>query len=107
MVQLLTAREWLKNIYSRYENFCRPALKFLLALISMMMINSKLGYSQALKSGAVTLIIALMCSFLPLNFIVTVSALIVLLQLYALSLESVIIAGVIMLIMKIGGVTLQ
>ena len=101
MVQLLTAREWLKNIYSRYENFCRPALKFLLALISMMMINSKLGYSQALKSGAVTLIIALMCSFLPLNFIVTVSALIVLLQLYALSLESVIIAGVIMLIMML------
>lgn len=101
MVQLLTAREWLKNIYSRYENFCRPALKFLLALISMIMINSKLGYSQALKSGAVSLIIALMCSFLPLNFIVTVSALIVLLQLYALSLESVIIAGVIMLIMML------
>ncbi|MCR5120136.1 MAG: hypothetical protein K6B44_11035 [Lachnospiraceae bacterium] len=101
MVQLLTAREWLKNLYSRYENFCRPALKFLLALISMMMINSKLGYSQALKSGAVTLIIALMCSFLPLNFIVTLSALIVLLQLYALSLESVIVAGVIMLVMML------
>lgn len=101
MVQLLTAREWLKNIYSRYENFCRPVFKFLLALISMMMINSKLGYSQALKSGAVTLIIALMCSFLPLNFIVTVSALIVLLQLYTLSLESVIIAGVVMLVMML------
>ena len=101
MVQLLMAREWLKNLYSRYENFCRPVLKFLLALISMMMINSKLGYSQALKSGAVSLIIALMCSFLPLNFIVTVSALIVLLQLYTLSLESVIIAGVIMLIMML------
>ncbi|MCR4586527.1 MAG: hypothetical protein K5686_12490 [Lachnospiraceae bacterium] len=101
MVQLLTAREWLKSVYSRYENFCRPALKFLLALVSMMMINSKLGYSQALKSGAVTLIIALMCSFLPLNFIVTLSALIVLLQLYALSLESVIIAGIVMLVMML------
>ena len=101
MVQLLTAREWLKNIYSRYENFCRPALKFLLALISVMMINSKLGYSQALKSGAVSLIIALMCSFLPLNFIVTVSALLVLLQLYTLSIESVIVAGVVMLVMML------
>ncbi len=99
MVQLLAVREWMKSFYSRYENFCRPALKFLLALVSMIMINSRLGYSGALKNPAVVLIIGLLCSFLPVNFIVAVSVLIVLLQLYTLSLESVIVAGVVMFIM--------
>jgi hypothetical protein len=42
----------------------------------------------------VVLIVALMCSFMPTNFIVVVSALFVLLHLYSFSLECAVVAGV-------------
>lgn len=99
MAQLLVIREQLKNFYGRFENYCKPALKFILSLITLLMINGKIGYSSVLTNVAVALIIALLSSFLPMNFIVVVDAIIILMQLYALSLESVVVVGVLLLLM--------
>jgi len=99
MKQLLALRDRMKAIYSRYENFCRPGLKFILALITMTMINKGIGYSGALKNFAVVLVISLLCSFFPMNFIVVVGSMVILLHLYATSLECVIAVGVMFLVM--------
>lgn len=91
MTTLLEFRESLKNFYSKYEIYITPLLKFLLSLICLCGINLSLGYMSRLSSPVIVLVVALMCSFLPLNFIVVISAVFVVAHLYTLSLESAIV----------------
>ena len=99
MAQLLMIREKIKSFYSRYEGFCKPGLKFLLAFISLSLINKGIPFASVLTSLPVTLVLALLCSFFPMNFILIVSVLVILLHLYALSLETVVITGLFFLLM--------
>lgn len=70
MTTLLVAKQMLMTIYSKYEVYITPLLKFLLSLITLCLINSRLGYMDTLNRMTVVLIVALMCSFMPMNFIV-------------------------------------
>ncbi len=99
MTKLLEIREFLKNIYGKYEGFILPVLKFLLALVTFLLINSKLGYMEKLAKFPVALILALLCSFLPLNFLVVAAAVICLCHVYALSLEAAAVVGIIFVVL--------
>ena len=87
MTTLLVAKQMLMTIYSKYEVYITPLLKFLLSLITLCLINSRLGYMDTLNRMTVVLIVALMCSFMPMNFIVLMGAVFVLLHLYTFSME--------------------
>ena len=93
MTTLLVIKQMLMMIYSKYEVYITPLLKFLLALVTLLLINSRLGYMESVTKMTVVLIVALMCSFMPMNFIVLMGAVFVLLHLYAFSLECVAIVG--------------
>ncbi len=93
MTTLLVAKQMLLAIYSKYEVYITPLLKFLLALVTLLLINSRLGYMEAVNRATVVLIVALMCSFMPMNFIVLMGAVFVLLHLYAFSLECAAVVG--------------
>ena len=101
MTTLLVAKQILLTIYSKYEVYITPLLKFLLALVTLILINSRLGYMETLSRMTVVMIVALMCSFMPMNFIVLMGAVFVLLHLYTFSLEcaAVIGAGFLLLFM--------
>ncbi|MDE6891676.1 MAG: hypothetical protein K2P30_02730 [Lachnospiraceae bacterium] len=99
MTTLLVARQYIKTFISKYEVYLKPLMKLIIALAAMMMINGKIGYMHRLDSISIVLIIALMCSFMPMNFIIFVSALFTILHLYAMSLESAVIMLVIFLVM--------
>ncbi len=99
MTTLLVAKQYIKNFISKYEVYLKPLLKMILALISLMMINGKIGYMHRLDNISLVLIIALMCSFMPANFIVFVAAAFIVFHLYALSLECAAIALVIFMVM--------
>ena len=94
MTTLLVIKQTLLTIYSKYEVYITPLLKFLLALVTLILINSKLGYMETLGRMTVVLIVALMCSFMPMNFIVLMGAVFVLLHLYTFSLECAAVIGV-------------
>ena len=87
MTDLLEIREKIKLLYSRLEAFILPFIKFLLAFIVLLTLNSKLGYMSRLDNTALVLIVALMCSFLPTGFIIFFGMMFSLLHMYALSLE--------------------
>ena len=93
MTTLLVMKQILMTLYGKYEVYITPLLKFLLALISLLLINSRIGYMDSIDRMTVVLIVALMCSFMPMNFIVVVSALFTLLHLYAFSLECAVVVG--------------
>ncbi len=99
MTQLLMIRERIKSFYSRFEGYCNPALKFILAFITFRMINRNINYAAVLTSLPVAIILSLLCSFFPMNFILVIGVLVILLHLYALSLETVVITGAFFLIM--------
>ncbi len=99
MTTLLVVKQILMTLYSKYEVYITPFLKFILALISLSLINSRLGYMETIDRLTVVLIAALMCSFMPMNFIVVMSALFTMLHLYAFSLECAAVIGVGFLLM--------
>ena len=87
MVALLELREKLVRFYGKNDAYVTPLLKFLLALVSFILINSNVGYMAKLSSMPVALILAAICSILPVNGMITIAAVIILLHLYELSLE--------------------
>lgn len=99
MTKLLVIREYLKHFYSKYEIYLRPVWKLLLAFISLMTVNSKLGYMSQIDNVVIVLIVALMCSFLPAGCIAVFSALFIVLHLYALSLESALVMLMVLVVM--------
>ena len=99
MTSLLVLREQLKRFYGKYEVYITPVLRFLLAFMSFSMINHAIGYMSALNSIAIVLILALLCSFLPLNFTVILAAAVSLVHLYAFSLECAVVALAVFLLM--------
>ena len=72
MTSLLVANQYIKNFISKYEVYLKPLLKLVLALASLMMINGKVGYMHKIDNTSIVLIVALMCSFMPMNFIILI-----------------------------------
>lgn len=101
MTTLLVFREQLKKFYSKYELYITPVLKFLLALTTLIIINSSIGYMSQLKKSVVVLVLSLMCSFLPMNFIVVMAAAVILGHLYKFSIECAAVALVVFLLLFI------
>lgn len=93
MTTLLVAKQILMTIYSKYEVYITPLLKFVVALVALLLINSRLGYMNSIDKTTIVLIVALMCSFMPMNFIVIMAALFTMLHLYAFSLECAVVVG--------------
>ena len=99
ITSLLVLREYIRNFYVKYEEYAIPALKFLLALVSLLVINGQLGYMGQLNGAAAVLIVALVCSFMPRNFTLFAAAVFVTLHLYEVSLECAGVALVIFLLL--------
>ena len=101
MTTLLVAKQYIKHFISKYEVYLKPLLKLILALSSLMLINGKIGYMHRLDSISIVLIAALMCSFMPMNFIIVVAAVFTVLHMYALSLECAVVTLVLLLACKV------
>lgn len=99
MTALLELRENIKRIYSRNEFFLLPVAKFILALIVFCTINARLGYMTRLDNMAIVLIVSLLCSFLPVGFLVFFPTLFILAHTYALSLEAAAVVLIVLLLL--------
>ncbi|WP_022768082.1 MULTISPECIES: hypothetical protein [unclassified Butyrivibrio] len=99
MTSLLELKQYIKRFYIKYETYITYVWKFLLALVSILVINSKLGYMDALTNIAIVMMASLLCAILPANFIVFVSAAFILGHLYSLAMECALIALVIFILM--------
>lgn len=99
MTTLLELREKIKIFMGKYDVYIIPLLKFLLALAAFLMINGNVGFMERAKNPSISLILALMCSFLPVNLIAVFGGILILAHAYALSLEFFGIAFVMILLM--------
>jgi hypothetical protein len=87
MTRLLELKDQLIRFYSKYETFLYPFVKFVISFLLFMEINSDLGFMTSLSTPAVALVLGVLCALLPTRGIVWIGALLVLADMYALSLE--------------------
>jgi hypothetical protein len=99
MNSIYDVRDYIEEFVSRYETLLKGALRFFLALISLSVVNSRLGYMERLDSTGIVLAVSLLCSLLPSGLIIFFSAVFVILHCYALSLEAAIIVTALFLLM--------
>ena len=66
MTALLEIKQNIKRFYGEYEVYILPVLKFALAFVYFLWINSNMGYMQ-LDNIFVILVLALMCAILPVS----------------------------------------
>ncbi len=95
MSDLLELKERVRHFYGKYEVYLLPVVKFVLAFATFWLIGSNIGYMERINGLSVNLILALLCAILPVNAIILFVTVIVLANLYALSLE-VCIVGVVL-----------
>lgn len=99
MTTLLECREWLKRMYGKYSLYISAAIRFVTSLTIFLFITYKMGYMSRLKNPVIPLILALVCTFLPVNLIVVFTVVLLLAHLYALSMEIALVMLVIVLIL--------
>lgn len=101
MSGLVQSKNAINKFYSKYAAYINPFLKFILALLVFFIIDVKMGYMDKISGGAIILLVALFCSFMPLTFMALIEGVFILLHLYALSLEMAIVAAAVMFMMFI------
>ncbi|MBR4860676.1 MAG: hypothetical protein IKU09_00570 [Firmicutes bacterium] len=99
MTGLLELREYLKKSYAKYEVYLNPCVKFLTAIISLVATNVAMGYRSELKHPAIVMVTALVCSFMPKNFVVIVSAVWILLHSLSLATECAVVVAAVFAVM--------
>ncbi len=92
-------REKILQAYGKYEYIVVPAVKFLVSFLTLLVIDSHIGYNEALSNQLLCVIIALVCALLPANFIAAVLIGVTLVHLYTLSIETMLVAGFLFLLL--------
>jgi hypothetical protein len=96
---ILEFREKLKSFYSKYDIYVNPLLKFILAFGVFSTISRHMGFVGRLSGTSVTLVLSLVCSIIPVNFMILLAAVLIVVQLYSLSLEVAVIALLLFLLL--------
>ncbi|MCR5849013.1 MAG: hypothetical protein K6G75_12990 [Lachnospiraceae bacterium] len=99
MTKLREIRLQVVTFLSRFEAYLVPAGKLILAMVVFCTINAKFGYMTKIAKFPLALILGLFCSFMPLNMIVVIGALLTLLHAYAISIEFAATLAVVYVIM--------
>lgn len=99
MAALLELKEKFKRFYNKYDTYLVPALKFIVALISFIMLNSSIGYMNKLNNPVIAVLISVICAFLPVGFTIVMLSLFMIAHLYAVSVEFALIALCVVLLM--------
>ncbi len=80
-------KEKIKRFVGKNDAYIMPILKFVLTFLALLRINGQIGFRGKIASFPITLVVALAGSFLPVNLMLVILALIIVVHLSALSIE--------------------
>ena len=87
MTALLELKQKIKNLYSQYEIYILPVLRFVLAFVYFTWINMNMGYMTQLNNIFIVVILALICSILPSGVMIFAGFLLMIAHSYAVGIE--------------------
>ncbi|MBR1669325.1 MAG: hypothetical protein IJ695_01375 [Butyrivibrio sp.] len=99
MTSLLEFKQYIQRFYIKNETYITYVWKFLLALVSILLINNRLGYMHSLSNIAIVMMASLLCAIMPPNFIMFVAAVFIVGHLYFLAIECALVTVVVFLLM--------
>ncbi len=91
MTRLIEIKDKIIKFFCYYEFYMMMAVKFILALTLFLIINANIGYMSRISSVPVAIILAMICCLLPVNGTICLAAIVVLLDMYELSLEAALV----------------
>lgn len=98
MTTILELKEKLIRFYGKYEVYITPIIKFAVALVTFLIINYNIGYMKSISRTPIALILALLCSILPLGGTIFLASLVILADMYALSIEVCLVTLILFLV---------
>ncbi|MCD7709309.1 MAG: hypothetical protein LUI02_05495 [Clostridiales bacterium] len=98
MTKLMEFKDGLFRFWGKYEFYLQMAVKFVVAFVLFWLIGHNIGYMDRISGLPAMLILSLVCAILPRQGIIWISAIVVLLDMYALSIEA---AGVALVLFAI------
>lgn len=102
MVGLLEFRQKLKAFYGSYSIYMIPCIRFFMVVLTLITINSHIGYMARLDSITIVLVLSLVCALLPTGAVIFFAALFILAHLSALSFVAAGLAAALLLLMFCG-----
>ena len=91
MTKILEIKDKVFRFYGEYETFIYPVIKFIMALTAFLMISMNIGFMEQITSPTYAIVLALLCALLPVNAIIWIGSVLILLNMYTLSLEVAIV----------------
>ncbi len=98
MTAIYEIREKAADFINQYEYILIPVGKFVIAMILLTMLNSKIGYYEMLTDPLLMVILSLVCALVPAAFTPAVLSAVMLAHLYTVSYEVTIFGAVLVLV---------
>ena len=98
MTQLIEIKDKIIKFFCYYEFYMMMVVKFVLALTLFLIINANIGYMSRISSVPVAIILAMICCLLPANGTILLAAIVVLLDMYTLSIEVALVTFILFLL---------
>lgn len=98
MTELLVIKERLKKAYSVYGAYIDGAAKGLLVLVGCIAVNTLIGFMPLLQSPFIVLLLAVMAAFLPVSVSLLMISLVILGNLFAVTMEAALLFLVLMML---------
>lgn len=99
MMIFLVLKERLKSFYGRYATLVNGLIRFLYSFVAMGLLSANIGYCTELTGWIARLAVALISAFLPYGAIGCLLGAVMLAHIYAVSMETALIATVILIIL--------
>lgn len=99
MNKLLEIKDKAVKFYGEYENYIFPVIKFVIAFAAFLTIDLNIGYMTQISSLPVALVLALLCALFPANTAIFIASVMILLDMYALSIEAAAITLVLFIVL--------
>ncbi len=98
MDKLFEVKGRLSEVYTRYSRYIDRVCRFLLALLTFVYINNNIGFSTMLANPLVTVVVSIICTFLPTVITMLFAIGMILVHLYSVSLGLAIVSAALFLV---------
>ncbi len=99
MTKIIEIKDKVFRFCAQYDSYLKYLYKFLAAFVLFCVINDSIGFMEKVSTMPVALLLALICCLLPQSVTIIVASLLILLNLYALSLEVALVAFLILAVL--------
>lgn len=87
MNKLLEIKNRAVKFYGEHQSYLFPIVKFVIAFAAFVTIDLNIGYMTQISSILIALLLALICTIIPINGIIWIGSIMILMDMYALSIE--------------------